>query len=657
MICFGALYCKEMHFYEVAPASRQYHGTTPLTYSSEESLAPGQIVVVKIRTQTSIGFVIQEVKQPTFKTVAIAETLSITLPSQHAALFTWLSAYYPSPVGLIAQHFLPLSNAKEYIVPEPHESIKPETTPAPPLTTEQQAAVEQINQQVGTSLLHGDTGTGKTRVYIELAQQALGQGKSVLILVPEIALSPQIVKSFEAHITAPIHVTHSGLTPVQRRKVWQRIANSNEPQVVIGPRSALFTPLANIGLVVMDEFHEPAYKQDQAPYYQSTRLASRLAQLHQARFIMGSATPPVGEYFIAEQRKVPIIRMQQKAVSLTTAADITTQVVTLRDAAEQTRYSLITKTLLEAIKQALAKQEQVLLFLNKRGSARVILCQKCGWHALCERCDLPFTYHGDNYRLQCHTCGNNKAAPSVCPECSSHDIIFKSPGTKAIVEAIMHAFPEARIARFDKDNKKAERLETRHGEIMRGEIDILIGTQLLAKGHDLPRLSLVGVLLAENELQFPDYTSGERSYQLMHQLIGRVGRGHRGGTVVVQTYDPNNMAVQTAIRNYSWEQFYEAQLAERRQFEFPPFYYIMKIEVTRARQQTVATASEQIIKFLHESGEPIKVSGPTPSFIEKKNNTWTWQIIVKAKQRDALTRLATSIPIKCITNLDPSNLL
>jgi primosomal protein N' (replication factor Y) len=192
---------------------------------------------------------------------------------------------------------------------------------------------------------------------------------------------------------------------------------------------------------------------------------------------------------------------------------------------------------------------------------------------------------------------------------------------------------------------------------MRGEVDILVGTQLLAKGHDLPRLALVGILMAENELQFPDYTSSERSYQLMHQLIGRVGRGHRAGEVVVQTYDPANIAVQTAVGNYTWQQFYEAQILERKQFGFPPFFYLMKIEVTRARQQTIASACDQIIKFLAESGEPVKVSGPTPSFIEKRNNTWTWQIIVKAKQRPALTRLAKTIPVKCIINLDPGNLL
>lgn len=646
-----------MFFYEVAPASRQYHGTTPLTYSSKVNLEVGQVIVVKIRSKPSVAFVVKEVSEPTFKTSPVEEVLEVRLPLKHVELFAWLLEYYPAPLGIIAQQFLPLAKPKEYTSPEITPEKVRSTIIPPSLTAEQANAVAQITANQGTSLLHGSTGSGKTRVYIELASKTLDQGKSVLILVPEIALSPQIVKSFEAHLTAPIHVTHSGLTQAKRRKTWQAISSATTPQVVIGPRSAMFTPLDNIGLVVIDEFHESAYKQDQAPYYQTIRAAAQLARLHQATLVMGSATPSISEYYIAQQRNIPIVRMEQQAIVPDSNLATIATIVNIRDDGEKTRYPLITATLLGSIKSALAKKEQVLLFLNKRGSARVVLCQNCDWHATCDRCDLPYTYHGDTHRLQCHTCGKQSSAPSVCPECSSHEIFFKSPGTKAITEAISNAFPDAKVARFDKDNLKAERLETRHDEIVRGDIDILVGTQLLAKGHDLPRLSLVGILLAENELQFPDYTSSERSYQLIHQLIGRVGRGHRAGSVVVQTYDPQNLAVQTAVRNYSWDEFYKAQLAEREHYEFPPFVHMMKIEVTRSRLQTVVNSCDQIIDFLAQSGEPIKVSDPTPSFIEKRNNTWTWQIIVKSKQRTALTRLARSIPVKCIINLDPANLL
>jgi primosomal protein N' (replication factor Y) len=650
-----------MRFYEIAPASRQYHGDTPLTYSSPEELEIGQVVAVKIRSKLAPGFVVKEVSKPDFKTTVIEDTtIPLVLPNAHVELFKWMAGYYPGSVGVTSQLFLPFNSIKDYSrEPKTLEPSPATKAPGIKLTDDQKAALEACSKATNsTVLLHGDTGTGKTQIYIEKAKEVLQKGQSVLVLVPEIALSPQIVNSFRGAIKNPVHVTHSDLTPAQRRDTWLRIANADEPQIVIGPRSALFTPLKNIGLVVVDEFHEPAYKQDQTPYYQTVRVASKFARLNKALLIMGSATPPVSEYSIAEQKNVPIIRMQEKASKAHQAeVRLSTKVASLKDDSEKTRYPLITNSLIEAIQETLARQEQVLLFLNKRGSARLILCQACGWHAVCERCDLPLTFHADTHRLQCHTCGYSRNAPSVCPECSSHEIIFKSPGTKAIVDAIQHIFPDASVARFDKDNRKAERLETRHQEVVDGSIDILVGTQMLAKGHDLPRLSLVGILLAENELQFPDYTSSERSFQLMYQLIGRVGRGHRHGHVVVQTYDPENEAVQTAISSHSWQDFYKRQLAERQQFEFPPFFYMMKIEVSRARLDTVKKSCDQIIKFLAESGEPIKIVGPTPSFIEKHNNSWNWQIIVKAKQRNVLTRLAQNIPVKCTINLDPINLL
>jgi primosomal protein N' (replication factor Y) (superfamily II helicase) len=652
---------KVVRFYEIAPASRQYHGTAPLTYSSPEELKVGQVVVVKIRDKPVPGFVVKEVSEPDFKTNVIEDTtIPLLITDAHVELFNWMSDYYPGSAGITSHLFLPFSSPQDY-VREPKEDNPPAAPKAPDikLTKDQKSALTACSEPDNTIvLLHGDTGTGKTQVYIEKAKEVLKEGRSVLILVPEIALSPQIVNSFRSALKSPVHLTHSGLTPAKRRDTWLGIARSTEAQVVIGPRSALFTPLKSIGLVVMDEFHEPAYKQDQSPYYQTIRVAAKLARLSKAHLIMGSATPTVSEYYLAEQKNLPIIHMQEKA-SKTHQAEIrlNTKVVNLKEESEKTRYPLITSSLIEAIKETLARQEQVLLFLNKRGSARVILCQVCGWHAVCERCDLPLTFHGDTHRLQCHTCGYGRKAPSICPECSSHEIIFKSPGTKAIVESIQHLFPEAIVARFDKDNLKAERLETRHKEVADGSIDILVGTQMLAKGHDLPRLSLVGILLAENELQFPDYTSSERSFQLMYQLVGRVGRGHRHGNVVVQTYDPENEAVQTAIRSHSWQDFYNKQLAERRQFEFPPFFHMMKIEVSRARMDTVKKSCDQIIKFLADSGEPIKIVGPAPSFIEKRHNTWNWQIVVKAKQRTVLTRLAQNLPAKSSVDLDPTNLL
>lgn len=652
-----------MYFYEVAPASRRYHGNDILTYNSSQQLESGAIVVVKIRSQIAPAFVVRKVPKPEFTTQAIVDNSPIArLPAAHMKLFAWMQAFYPAPVGILAQLFLSLSKPTDYLESRRHKKIAHRTAaetdpePLPPLTKDQAAALNAIHaNKLATTVLHGDTGTGKTRLYIELAQEALAAKKSVIILVPEISLSPQMINSLTTATDAPVHMIHSALTPAQRRNTWHKIARTTDPQIVIGPRSALFAPVDSVGLIVVDEFHEPAYKQDQSPYYQTIRVASYLAYIHGARLILGSATPPVGEYYVAEQKSIPIVRMQQKAKSPTGTTQIL--VANLKESDQKTRYPLVSTTLLEQIRATLANKQQVLLFLNKRGSARLILCQDCGWHALCDRCDLPYTYHGDHHQLICHTCGRQEAAPSICPSCTSHDIVFKSPGTKAIVEAIHHAFPEANIARFDRDNRKAERLESRHQEVLDGAIDIIVGTQLLAKGHDLPRLALVGIMLAENELQFPDYSSSERSYQLIHQLTGRVGRGHTTGTVVVQTYDPANIAVQTATGAHDWQSFYKAQLEERDAFVFPPFCHLMKLEISRARLSTVQSVCEQIIKHIADCGEPVSVIGPTPSFIEKRNNTWNWQIIVKAKQRSSLTNIAKSLPVQCTVNLDPLHLL
>jgi primosomal protein N' (replication factor Y) len=266
-------------------------------------------------------------------------------------------------------------------------------------------------------------------------------------------------------------------------------------------------------------------------------------------------------------------------------------------------------------------------------------------------------YHQDHHRLQCHTCGNTKPAPNTCPECGSSEIQFKIPGTKAVVTSLEKRFPDATIARFDKDNTASERLDRRHHEIVDGSIDILVGTQLLAKGHDLPRLSLVGILLADSELSFPDYSSEERSYQLIHQLAGRVGRGHRAGTVVIQTYNPDSISVKTIGNDGSWLDFYQSQLKERKQFGFPPFYHTLKIEVARAKSTTAETAINSIREFVTQHFSRVEIVGPSPSFIAKRNNVYSWQMIIKAKERSELVSIARSIPIKSTFDIDPLHLL
>jgi len=447
---------------------------------------------------------------------------------------------------------------------------------------------------------------------------------------------------------------HSRLTPAERRTVWLQALQATTPVVVLGPRSALFIPLKQLGLIVVDEAHDQAYKQEQAPHYQAIRVASRLASLHKAQLILGTATPSVTDYFMAEQTGAPIHRLVTHPAGSQSNKMIT--VVNLRERAQFPNQPHLSKPLIEQIKIALQNKQQALVFLNRRGTARLVLCQICGWQSTCPRCDLPLTYHGDSHNLRCHTCGHTEAPPSGCPECKSADIIFKSVGTKSIADELHKVFPEAVIKRFDTDNLKEDRLEQHYDSITSGGVDILVGTQILAKGLDLPNLSVVGVIVADTSLYFPDYTAEEQTFQLLTQVMGRVGRGHTNGNVVIQTYDPDGAAIQAAVKQ-DWNEFYQQQLSERRTFGFPPYYYLLKLSCVRASKSSAESASDKLAATLRRAGLRIAVVGPSPSFYEKTAGKYRWQVLVKAKDRGQLLKVIPLLPSGWSYDLDPANLL
>jgi primosomal protein N' (replication factor Y) len=416
----------------------------------------------------------------------------------------------------------------------------------------------------------------------------------------------------------------------------------------------LFVPLKDIGLVVVDEAHDSAYKQDQAPRYNTLRVASKVAQLHHSRLVFGSATPLISEYYVATKKNVPIVRMQ----GLATSSEHSTPEIIVVDATKREEYSrdpYLSTPLLNAIKNSLAEKTQSLIFLNRRGTARLVLCQNCGWQALCPNCDLPLTYHGDKHLMRCHTCGYAQNIVLNCPVCSSVDIIFRSIGTKALTASLEKLFPEARIERFDADNAKTDRLESNFEAVHSGEIDILVGTQLLIKGHDLPQLGLVGVVAADSSLYFPDYTAEEQTYELLTQVIGRVGRGHRRGTAIIQSYHPDSAALGAAITK-DWDSFYHQQLEERRLFLFPPFCHILKLSCAR-KSSTSAQKSAQSLANTLKKSKGLIISGPSPAFIEHRLGLYHWQIVVKAKQRAHLLDVVEKLPANWTYDLDPINLL
>jgi primosomal protein N' (replication factor Y) len=660
-----------MNYYEVCVASARYQKTEPLTYASEMKCTPGMVVIVPLGRLQVLGFVHRNVTQPKFVCKPIIRQLQdIFLPTEVTNLFMWLQSYYPSGSGAIAQLFLPSS-----LLTKKAETLGVKTkikgvnlvdsqlftqskglSKLPPLTDDQAHAISVMGTtETHHFLLHGETGSGKTRVYIERTKSALNNQKSALILTPEIGLTPQLAQTFTEQFGDKVIIMHSNLTAKKRREDWLRIAKSTEPLIIIGPRSALFTPLKNIGVIVVDEFHEPAYKQEQAPRYQTVRTAAMLASMHEAEIIYGSATPPVAEYFLAEQTGMPIIRLEGSAKGHN--SDVKTEVVNLSDKSHFSRHPFVSDTLLSAIESALINKEQTLVYLNRRGTARLVLCQNCGWQALCPRCDLPLTYHGDGHHLRCHTCGYQSEAPLSCPTCGSTDLQYRTMGTKALLETLQAFFPHARLQRFDTDLGVADRMDKHYKNIYDGNIDILVGTQMLGKGLDLPKLGLVGVVAADTSLYMPDFTASERSYQLLHQVFGRVGRGHRKGRVIIQTYVPENPVLKAAIAK-DYGTFYMAELLERQTFLFPPFCYLLKISASRKTPESAEKAITVLHNTLQTTKLKINLSDPAPSFYEHSHDLYHWQLILKAKDRKELLKALHALPPgNWNYDLDPANLL
>ena len=644
-----------MRYYEIFVAETGYQKSEPLTYYFEDDLEPGTIVRVPYGAKTVSGFVSREAAKPEFKTKPITEIVSATaLPKQVLELHEWIMSYYPAGGGAATQAFIPSGlNIK------PRKHIKPsERTAAvtlPELTSQQRKVLNTIKSSGRkTYLLHGETGSGKTRIYLERTAAALADGRSALILAPEISLVPQIADVFENSFSGRVVIIHSGLTRAERAKNWLRILHADEPLVVIGTRSALFVPLKSLGFIAVDEMHEPAYKQESAPRYYGLRVAARLSQLHGAEIIYGSATPPIVEYYLASQTGTPILRMTTTALP---GSPVKRSIIDLRDKKLFGRHRYLSDQLLEAVEKRLASQQQSLIFLNRRGSFRAILCQACGWQAMCPNCDLPLTYHADKHRMICHTCGFHASPPYACPQCGSDDISYRSLGTKALVDVLQLFFPEALIKRFDTDNLADEQLSRHFDAVRAGKVDILVGTQMLGKGLDLPKLSLVGIVNADTSLSTPDFSAGERSYQLLHQAIGRVGRGHVGGEVIAQSFQPDNPMLSAAL-NQEWSELYQRELAERRQFNFPPFCFLLKITVSRKTEASAEAYALKLFGNLKNLGLKLQINNPSPAFYERSHGRFNWQVIVRARDRRLLVNAVQRLPKgDYVCDLDPLNLL
>jgi primosomal protein N' (replication factor Y) len=673
-----------MGYYEVLVANMAYHGSEALTYGADTALQRGALVRVSLRNRSVLGIVLREVSKPHFDVKPITAAAPYPpLPPQSLELLHWLYAYYPAPLGAVVRQFVPPTE----VFPKPnagmsnHEVsdrafdtsiLRDSKANLPTLTTDQAQALQAIHGP-GTFLLHGITGSGKSRVYVELAARALRDGKSALVLTPEIGLTAQLTETFRATFGDQVFVLHSQQTAAERRNSWYALLTRSQPAIVIGPRSALFSPLGNLGVIVLDEAHDNAYKNESAPHYQAGRVAAKLAQLHNAALVLGSATPNVEDYYLAQQKNRPIIVMgnlamqDQSRMSNVEVSDRVFDTSILRDSVRInmvdmkkpelfTRSPLLSDGLLQHVAEAMKRGEQSLFFLNRRGTANVVLCSVCGWQSLCPNCDLALTYHGDAHELRCHVCGYHTGLPTTCPVCENAEILFKSVGTKAVVEALRKLFPAAKLQRFDTDAKKSERLEQHLEAIKAGSADIIVGTQIVSKGLDLPKLSVVGIVNADSSLLIPDFTAAEQTYQLISQVVGRVGRGHRAGTVVVQTYNPENVTLLSAVY-HRWNEFYQAELAERKTYHFPPFTYLLKLQVLRVSSKAAEKVAQTLASKLAKDFPNVKVDGPAPSFHPRERGKYSWQLLIKSAQRSTLTDIIAVLPSGWSYDIDPINLL
>lgn len=647
-----------MNYYQIIPADSNYRGSE-LTYSSDRTLEIGQVVRVEIRKKNILGFVYGKTTKPPFTTKTLTDIIkSLVLPVSSVELYRLVNNYYPGYSGAIGQLIVPSYLGRSKIDVEDNKIYDKEQKALPALNDEQQKAYDQISKptdKASTFIVHGETGSGKTRLYIELAKSEISNGKSVVILTPEISLTEPMYRQFIEVFGNIAQINHSNLTDKQRFNNWTKTNSSTGPQILIGPRSTIFMPLNNIGLIIIDEFHDQSYKQDSAPYYNALRVASILSSIKNSKLIMGSATPSVSEYFIAEQKNIPIIRIINQAVTNKPAVT-NYQFIDLTRQEEKSRYPLLSNSLIKSIGQQMAKGKQSLIFINKRGSARSIVCQNCGWRAVCLNCELPLTYHEDRHSLLCHTCGYTSKPPKNCPSCKSADVIFKNPGTKMIAQNLSKMFPSANIVRFDKDNKKSERIENNYQVLTSGDADIIVGTQLITKGHDLANLSLVAVLQAETGLDFPDFNSEEKSYQLIRQIMGRVNRGHTPGLVLLQSFDPLNPALKYSSSG-NWKDFYTLQLKQRKQHGFPPFCHALKIEASRKSAKSAQKTLVTLVEKIKSQDDKLEIFGPSPSFIEKRSGNYHWQIIVSSKNRQKLTEIVKNLGGNFRANLDPVNFL
>ncbi|HET9015651.1 MAG TPA: primosomal protein N' [Thermomicrobiaceae bacterium] len=543
------------------------------------------------------------------------------------------------------------------------------------LTAEQGAAWRSILASLRSDtpdefLLHGITGSGKTEIYLRATAWCLGRGRQVIVLVPEIALASQVVARFTERFPGQVAVLHSALPDAERYQTWSAAAEGRIP-VIVGPRSALFAPLERVGLIIIDEEHEGSYKQDSPPRYDARQVARRLARLHRSALILGSATPDVATYWAAREGPIRLLELAERVGPLVLGPDgraerrplglPEVERVDMRLELQQGNTHIFSRSLQHAVGRAVASGEQAILFLNRRGSSTFVQCRACGHVETCPFCEIPLVFHADRGQLVCHRCNERRPPPRSCPECASQAIGYYGTGTQRVESEVRRLLPEARVLRWDQDALRRG-VEHRHliEKVLRHEVDVVVGTQMVAKGLDFPLVSTIGVINADTLLHLPDFRSGERTFQILTQVAGRAGRRAPGGRVIFQSYTPDHYAVRAASR-HDYLGFYEEEIAFRRQHGYPPYRRLVRLVYRHTDEVTCQAVAEEVAEELARSAirrglRDVDLLGPTPAFTAKLRGRYQWQLVVRGG--DAHDLLAgVDLDPGWLVDVDPVSLL
>jgi primosomal protein N' (replication factor Y) len=655
----------------------------PFTYKAETETLPddviGRRVLVNFRNRVTVGYVVSISSSPPADTriktiddfLDIKPVLSLSL----IALTKWMSTYYVSSWGEAIENALPSplkSKKKCFTRIESRVKATDEKERVPlkniTLNSEQERAFQRIQDSIEKKraerfLLYGITGSGKTEIYIRAIQAALLKGESAICLFPEIALTQHLSELFRSHFGNDLAILHSRLTPAEKFSLWRAIYEGTK-RVIIGPRSALFAPVQNLGIIVIDEVHENTYKQNETPRYHAFDAALKRAEIEGATLVGGGATPSLEIMNQAIQKRLTLLTLTKRVIDRA-LPDV--HVIDMKHETRKGYITLISQFLRDKIESSLKQKESVLLFLNRRGFATTVSCLKCGSVVECPECKLPLTFHQSMRKLLCHYCDRKEAVPQVCPECNHAQLRFGGTGTEKVESFVARMFPTARIERLDTDRVKKkgehERILT---DFQKQKIDILIGTQMITKGFDFPNVTLVGVINADTVLTLPDFRSTERTFQLLTQVAGRAGRGEKRGIVVIQTMNPGHYAIQSA-KTHDFNAFYAAEIKGRHELFYPPFSRLVNIIIRDMDEKRVTDFSQNVRDYFvaRYKDMNVQVLGPAPLPFYRLHGYFRWHVMLKldfsvpfgVEEKKGIDALLKQTSTQYMIDVDPVNIL